>query len=446
MKKAIPLILIILMICPAAVMATESLTPGDFRYCDDLDGRILSNTIYQVQLPPEILQKCADGYNDLRLFGSANREVPYVIIENEYPDEVIETFLFQVVDYKDDRTSTVITMKLPEKYQPVSVIEIDTADRDFKKDLMLYGSHDMKKWDLLVKDAIYDFSSQVALRKTEIKFTKADYRYFRIKLIDARSDAKAGRSIQLKYNGLDFSTNNISAKRLHINKITGLTGAKTDRIRVYDEEEFTGFPVNLDKDRNTIITVEADLPFDKVYFDVSNPYYYRELSIYHSDSGKADSYILLTRSSIYSFPLSGISETRNYVAYTSIKHKYYKIVIENKNNPPLEIRNIIFRWIQKDLYFVSLKETATYSLCFGNSLIKKPDYDLSNFINQNNWFKQRYEKLTTGQIKTNAGFRQKIPEDKKKKIEKIILTAVVVSLVIGIGFWLYSLIRKADNP
>jgi len=429
-------------ICGAAV----SLTPNNFKYSIDMEGPIKSNSIYQVQLSSGILQKSAAGLNDIRVFDLNNNEIPYVIIENEYPDEVIETYSLEIVDYFEDKNFALITIKLPEKHQPISLIDLDIVNRDFKKNFILYGSSDMKNWDLLAEETIYDFSSQVDLRKTRIKFKKSGYRFYRIKLTDAGVKTGTDKSIKLKYEGLDFSVNNIKDKSLHINRIIGITASREDKIRVYDEKMFTDFSLNLNKDRDSVITIEADLPFDKMHFDISNAYYYREVELYFSETGKEDSYSLITRSPIYNFSLFGLNETKNYIENKQGKHKYYRIVVKNKNNPPLEVKSIRFEWLQKNLYFVALTDSGKYLLCFGNNIINRPDYDLSNFINQHNWFKQKHEKLKINQIKLNADFRQELSKDKKGQIEKIILTAIVIILVIGISFWLYKLIGKtADN-
>lgn len=441
MKKLLTIFLFLLF-CTVSAKASITLKPENFQYCSELEKTTKNNALFQVWMTSDILQKCSADCSDLRLFDQDNNEIPYVIIGNEHPDEIMESYTLEIVDYSDGSDSKVITMKMPDKYRPISLMNLDISDRNFKKSVTLYGSHDMGKWDLLGKGTIYDFSAQVALRKTEIKFNKTDYRYYRLKITSDDINAQPDKSIKLKYEGLDFSSSNLENIKLHINKITGITGSRKDNIRVYDEKSFTAFPVNLDKEKNTIIKLEAGLPFDKIYFDISNPYYHRKISIYGSDTGKEDSYRFLARSSIYSFPLSGINETKNYIAYPSVKHKYYKIIVENKNNPPLEITNIRFLWIQKNLYFVSLSKPSEYSLCFGNSTISRPNYDLARFINHNNWFSQNFAQLNTAQITLNSDFRERLPDDRKTRIEKIILTGIVIILVIGISFWLYRLMRK----
>lgn len=445
MKKILFFLFLLSDIATLSANPVTPLNPDDFQYCVAIEGPIKNNTLYQLRLTDDILKKSNAAYGDIRLFSQDKKEIPYGIIENEHPNEVIEIYPLEIIKYTDDKASGIIDLKLPEKYQPISLIDLDIADRDFKKDIILYGSRDGRIWDLLVKEAIYDFSSQVDLRKTEITFKKAGYRFYRIKLIDTQTAVDAGKAIKLKYESLDFSVNNIQNKKLRINKVVGKTGSKGDKIITYDEANFANFSITTDKDHNTVIILEAALPFDRIYFDISNPYYYRNLGLYYSDTGKDDSFRLLNRSSIYSFPLAGLMETKNYVAYTTVKHSYYKFVIENKNNPLLEIKNIRFQRVQKNLYFVALNGAEKYSLCFGNNVVNRPAYDLQSFISQDNWFRQKYETLSTTQVRQNVNYAPKLPIDKKAKLEKLILTAIVIAMVIGIGYWLYRLATKTNK-
>lgn len=446
MRKSVVFIaflLLSLMPLSTSDSATSLLTPRDFQYYVDLTGRIKRNTLYKVHLSANVLKKCAAGCSDMRLFGSDHNEVPYVIIENESPGEKHESYTLKITKYTDQIDSTVITMELPEKHRPISLVDLDIADRDFLKNAALYGSHDMKSWNKLVEDTLYDFSFQVDLRKTNIQFTKSSYRYYRIKLIDAQRVGNDHPSIRLKYEGLDFSVDNLKNKKLRIHKMVASTTSKTDRTVVYDNAVFTDFSMHLDEDRNTVIILDADLPADRISFDLSHPYYYRKVSIHTSDTGKEDSYQYFTQGSIYSFPLSGFTEARNDISYPTPKHRYYKFIIENKNNPPLDVRSIKFEWVQKNLYFVALSDSWKYALYFGNGTVYRPDYDLSNFIRQDNWFEQKHEILETVPVTQNADYIPTLSKDKRTQIEKIILTGIVILLVLGIGYWLYKLTGKA---
>lgn len=429
-----------------AAMAAPPSTLKDFQYCAEVAGPVRMDSLYQVHLTGAVLEKSGAGQEDVRLFSPSGKEVPFVLIENAPSAEAAETYPLEITGYSGGPSSAVITMRLPEKHRPISVISLDIPDIDFKKRAVLSGSGDGKAWQALAEDAIYDFSSQVDLRKTKVEFPATDFRYFRLRLIDAKPAGAGDTSIRLKYEGLDFSVNGGMNKELRIHEAQGGTAAPGEKTAVYDERAFAKPQATQDKDGNTVVLIKAGLPADRFSFQISNPYYYRLVSISASDTGKEDSYLPVARGAIYRFPLSaGQHEAKTALDVRMPKRGYCKIVIENRNSPPLEVKGVTVAWIRKDVYFIALGNEGRHSLCFGNPEAARPDYDLAHFVNSATLPRHPYERLNPGSIKENAEYEPPVPGGRRAKVETLVLKAVVVLLVIGIGFWLYALMRKAGE-
>jgi hypothetical protein len=446
MKKQILILFILAACCTPAMLFAAALTPADFQYCAGVEGTLKAETLYQIHLSGEIISKAGAGLQDLRIFDSSQRETPLVMIENVPPHETIETYPLEITGYNSDASSATVTMKLPQKHRPISVMDLMIADRDFKKRVALFGSSDGKTWQPVTEDSIYDFSSQVNVRKTKIEFAKTDYRYFRLKLTDFKPQAGAGPSIKLKYEGLDFSVNGVLQKKdLRIQSVEGSTQTPSEKKPVYDLKTFDKLAPTLDKDGNTVIILQADLPIDRLTFDIANPYYYRTVTVYGSGTGKEDSYRYLTSQVIYRFPLSSDQhEEKAYLEQRVPKQAYYKVVIMNKNNPPLELKGLTFSWVQQNLYFIALKNNERYSLCFGNPRVKRPDYDIANFVNQNTLSQNVYARVELASLRASGGPRPTL-RDRFAGMEKLVLKIVVILLVIGMGLWLYALMKKAPE-
>ena len=434
---------LLLSILPAAFGAP--LMTEDFQYSSDLKGLIKTHVLYQVVLSKDVLQKCFySNCNDIRLSDSNNNEVPYVIVTNYY-HESTDSYPFEITNYESGASSDIITMKLPEKHRPISVIKLNIPETDFNKRIILYGSPDSKKWILLAEDNIYDFSSQVNLQKTEIKFSKSDYRYYRIQLVEKKPSGDGQETLSLKYKDLTFNVDNIKSKKIRISGILGQTAAETSAPAAKDTAVFTDIEDSVDSDGNTVIVIEANLPFDRVYIDVSDLYFYRDAAIYYSDTAEKESWRLLANNVIYSFPLQDRNETKNHIDCSIHKQRFYKFVIKNKDNLPLSVSRIRFEWIRKSLYFIALNNNEKYTLLFGNPGLDSPHYDLPNFINQNNWFSHKYEALDLTHIKKNVNYKPFLPKDKQKRVEKIFLTVIIFIMVTGLSYWVYTLIRKTSQ-
>jgi len=419
--------------------------PENFRYSAAVHGPLNQAALYQIHLKEAVLDKCGLGCRDLCIFDAQNREIPYVVIENRNDGRRPEIYYLEVIGFDEQLSETRMTLKMPEKYQPVTQLLLDIQEKDFRKDIVLEGSTDAKSWTLLAQGQIYDFTSQVDLRKKHISFNASDFRYYRLTLRDDKKQSAGDEKIRLKYEGLDLSVSGMQARKLHISRVTGKTFSETETMAIYDEQSLTAFKLEQDKNRNTVISFESGLPFTRISFDLTNPYYHRRASLYSSETGRGNSYKLLQRESLYRFLLSDMIETKNVIASGISGHRFYRLIIENGTNPPLDIKGLRLGWVQKLLFFVALSDVPSYTAFLGNAAIDLPSYDLANSVNQANWQQFRPERVEIGDIKQNSEYKPGLQKDKKARREKMILIAIVCMLVIGIGFWLYALLRKSGN-
>ncbi len=440
------LILFLVFLCLAsASLADVPPGPAEFSFCSGIIGAPAPGSLYQVPLTEDILKASRPGLEDVRVFDAAKKEVPFVVIGNAPPHETIETYPLEITGYDREGAAAVVVMGLPEKHRPVGVIDLDLADRDFKKQVRLSRSVDGKTWTQLAEDSIFDFSSQVDVRRTRIEFPLTDARYFRLAIADAGRPQEGQTNIRLKYEGLDFSVNGVQQKELRIRAARASTGNPQERQPVYDQHVVPSVVARTDKDGNSVIVFRAGLPVERLSFNVANPYYSRTVQLYGSDTGAEDSFRLLTSQVIYRFPISSDRhEERNAIEPCATKHAYYKIVVLNRNDPPLEISGLTLSWVQQNLYFIALREGDRYSLCYGNSKVRRPDYDIVNFVSRNTLSRHVFARLELAPAEAGAGAAVTL-RDRLAGMEKPALRAIVVLLVIGMGLWLYALMKRTGK-
>ncbi len=437
------ILLILLFVAARPVRAGDVYANDNFRWSAIVKGPLRNTGLYQVHLNRAVLEKCSGTCRDLRLFDANNREIPYVIIENRNDGMRQEAYNLEVVSFEEKPAEARLTIKMPEKFRPIRQLVLDIAEKDFRRNILLEGSADAGLWTVLVQDQIYDFSSQVDLRKKHISFNEADFKYYRLTLKDEERQEAGEEKLRLTYQGLDFSAAGMQARKLQIIRVTGLTLSETETMAAYDEQYMTTLKSEQDRDGNTVISFETGLPFTRISFDLTNPYFYRRASLYSSETGMEKSYALLHQASLYRFLLSDILETKSSIESGASGHRFYRIVIENGSNPPLDIKGIRLAWIQKLLFFVALGDVRSYTAVFGNPAIEAPEYDLSNSVNQANWRRFEPEKKDISEIKENPDYRPGMQKDQKARHEKMLLTGIILLLVAGIGFWLYILLKRS---
>ena len=441
MNQKIFLWLGIILLVTGALAAQTPQKPENFKYMADFKGAIEKKEVYRFPLAIDILRKCLRPASEMRVFDGQGLEIPFVIIDNLIEPGFSEHFDLIITGYDDLAGYSLLTLKSPRTHTPIVQLSLSVPQRDFRKSVELSGSTDQKTWTVLAEDSIYDFSSQVDLRKTEISFTKSDYPFLRLKISDHLEKGQLPDSIQLKYENMEFRVDQAKTPKLRFDRITAKTAEKFEKKMVFDSIAFQSFPLGTGMNQNSEISLEAGLPFHSIEFAVSNDFFFRRVSIYGSDSNEKDSFRFLTTGTIYKFPLLGREESNNHIAY-GLPHdpqfRFYKIVIENKNNPPLVIGKITLSWIQKNLFFIGLNNSAPYRLFFGNPSATRPDYDISRFIRSDNWQQLDAQIIAAGPVTANAGFKPKISGEQKSKREKIILMAVVIGLVLLIGFYIFK--------
>lgn len=441
----------------------RNLNGNDFQYRAQVKGPIQKGEIYQAVLPGRILSKMSPDLSDLRLYGTNQKEIPgdqkeipwdqkeipgdrkeipYVIIDNIIPEIPGRSFALEVIRYQPGKDWITIHLKNPEPMQDINALTLEIPDRDFQKELTLEGSEDQKKWTHITRDTIYDFTSQIDLRKVRLDFSNCRYRFFRLKMLDTAKSAGTEQTIRVRVKGADVSINYPDAKKILIQRIEANTGNGREAVIHYDHQTVQPSKPLTTKDRKTIIDIRTGIRFERIDFEITNPLYYRQVHIYYSETGAEDSFILWADDVIYRTP----KQTHTFLLNQFPHYPYFRIEIENKDDVPLTIKEIRLTWVQKILCFYGVETAPAYTLYYGNPRVAAPDYDLKKLISQDNWVEvfakqSRANRIVLSKYTKNPSFRGNFLE-KHGKQEGIILTTVVILLVAGLGIWLYMLLRR----
>jgi len=422
-----------------------------FRYTAEFSEELERGKFYQATLPAEILQKSQPDQSDIRLFDSDNRVAPYVILSQDVMEKI---FNFEIVsaDKIDSPAAWEVIIKTPETNMSVGRILLTLQNRDFKQIVLVEGSQDQKGWEPVVTAVIFDFSSKIDLRKTDIDFpSRASYRYFRLTFQDENDSDESMDSmdahLSISERGLSFSFHSIPTKELRLDKVSGKTDRNKDEIKKFDQVDFTDIQALIHKenaeDKSDVIDLEAGVPADRIVFDISNSYFSRKVEVFGKNVGEED-YTRLNTQDIYRFHFGDIQTEKTALLLSSKKYDHYRIRIINQDNPPLNLNRISFRWFRRNIFFIPEK-SGPHRLFFGNSLVKKPNYELQQFINPDNWFKQSYLRATLPKSKTGANtlfLIEEVEASRQEKFEKYLMTGVIIFLVFILGIWIFWMLRK----
>jgi hypothetical protein len=125
-----------------------------------------------------------DGLSDLRLFDSAGRPVPYLLVHPAAAEPKWEAGTVLPVAATKKSSGFEVDFARP---QPIDAVRVEGLPAPFLKRLAVEGSGDRSRWTSLAAEAtLFDLPAE-RLRQLEVGFTAGEYRYIRVTWNDANT-------------------------------------------------------------------------------------------------------------------------------------------------------------------------------------------------------------------------------------------------------------------
>jgi len=442
-RRAIALGLLLAAAGWAAGQENRLLKPENFEYRATVPGPFTKAELYRVTLSPELLTRSSRQLTDIRLFDARGDEVPYAIVENRAVGS--DSFCdLAITGPGEGGESSTLILEVPEYCRSLDGITVDTPARNFRKKVSLAASSTDPpgEWTPVAEDLIYDFSAQVDLRKTTIRFPATSARLLKLSIGDLAESAAAANAMELRYDGLDFRVSGTEAQPFRIDGVRAVSSAQRREEAVYDGKKIEHPKLERDKDRNTVIRLDVKLPLERVVFEIANPFFYRRVNAFSGDTADALKQDHAGGATLYALPMAGRIDRQDTLKLNPMMRRHYRFVIVNGDNPPLDIRSLTLEWIQRELYFLAVSSEAAYTLYIGSDLGYSPSYDLDRMVYRGSDFTRKSRLLTPGPVEQNPTYVPTPTLLEREKTERMILTGIIVVLLAGMGFWLFRLLRK----
>jgi hypothetical protein len=180
--KSLLFVIVAALVLVVSVSAQTSLSL--WPYYVEVTPQRAGGQLYDLVVPLPVMDKARADLADLRLFDSANREVPYAIRVRRDLDErrEIPTRLFNY-GFAGPSTSEV-TVDLGETPGEHNEIEVETNGTNFRRQVVIEGSDTGREWRTLSNDGVlFSFSSQNNVAESEkVSYPTSRYRYLRVKV------------------------------------------------------------------------------------------------------------------------------------------------------------------------------------------------------------------------------------------------------------------------
>lgn len=370
----------------AAAAAALAATPGDFAATRDIRSTtIRAPQLVEVRIDTPLFAAARPGFPDLRLFDAAGTELPRAI-EPRYKTQSLTTRkataarATELRELPDNRIET--RLDLLKNQTAPDGLDIRTPLKDFIRTVRVSGSVDGQIWKTMVEDAeIFDYSRYMDIRRTEIPLPKNTCRHFSVEIGNA-SEERAQPLIRLvQENGKD--------QRRAFDLLQ--TPFRIDGISFWHEETtiekdkpvlrewpHSSFAATQDPQTKTteILIQASNVPLSRIQIETPARNFQRNVSIMASTMANGQkSWRSIGRGQFTRVDLPGYSRDDVSIDFPEARGEELRLVIQNADNPPLNITGIhpygpVYRllWLADPL--------TEYQLAFGNDQIEAPAYDL----------------------------------------------------------------------
>ena len=369
-------------------------------------NKVTNAGLHKIAINSNVKQYITNDLHDVRIYDSALKEVPYFYVKEPLIKSKSDFVAYKILSQKHHKVYaqeiTEIIVHNPDK-NTISNIAFNINNSDAYKYCAVEGSDDMKQWYSISEhqELSLIYSNVYTDTYKIIYFPKNNYTYFRLLVDDWYSQP-------LKINSAGF---------FKLSTIAGKLNEISFSKKIVEN--------NVNKTTAIHLSFLNKQQIDRIDFKIKNPrlfnrtafvYVIRERTLKHH---KIEKYQQL----VYEFKLNSAEPLL--IDLEPMNEKEIIIEIENKDNPPLEIESISCKQLESYL-ICDLTSNNNYTLKFGNTNLKLPEYDLSNFITS---MPQLLPEATIGLVK-------EIPKSVSKtgkKPKSFFETKTFLWLCLGIG-------------
>lgn len=344
--------LITLLLCSTISLAQI----GDYNAKREILG--VSEPWHSLELPPSVFNNLKENLADIRIYGITDTdtlEIPYLMrIAKE--ERTQKEIAFKLINVSNRHDTHYFTFEVPTQ-EILNDVELDFKNENFDWKATLEGSQDQIQWFTILEDhrMLSIKNSQTDYRYTHLNFPNAKYRYYRLSFQSKTLPELKTAKIFLQENTpAQYSMANI---------------AKLNTLLLKDKKQ-------------TILEIilEGRAPISFLSLDIQNSVdYYRTFQLqYVQDSVSTDKGWKYNYRTLYQGTLNSIE--KNEFKFNTVLVKKLKLIIEDHDNQPLEIKDVKVKGYIHNL-IARFSGRGDYYLVYGNPIAHVPMYDIAYTTN-----------------------------------------------------------------
>ena len=368
--------------CATSLLAAA---PADFAAVRDIrSAAIDAPRLVQVRLDGPLLAATRPGFPDLRLFDAAGRELPRLVeplrtTQERVVRHAVAARPSALKEIPGNRIEARLDLA-PDEPAPDG-LDIRTPLRDFIRTVRVSGSDDGQDWRLLAEAEIFDYSRYMDIRRTEIPLPGNSCRHFSIEISNAAEERARPLVRLVQANGQDQSRAfDLLQTPFRIDGISFWRDSTVldKKQPLLQEWPHSGLTISDDrKAKTTAIEIRTDhAPVTRLDLETADRNFRRAAAVQiPARANGAKIWRTVATGAFTRLDLPGLATNALALEFPEQRVPELRLVIENHDNPPLAIADIVPSGPVYRLLWLA-EPAAAYQLAYGNEALPVPSYDL----------------------------------------------------------------------
>ena len=414
--------------------------------------------IVEAILDSQIYFTARDGFPDLRVFDALGAEVPFLLEKataSRY-DTVRATCPSKVIslDEKDDG-GIEIHLRLDKEAKAAAGLTLWTSLKDFERRIVVQGSVDGGTWKPLVTDGlVFDYSRYMDVTSRELSLPENNCRQFKITVEDVTDEQQSsltkltrrisdGREIERT------ETTAVRSRPFRMNRIEfwsqrGVKHYQDDRKLEYPIVEFERTEDEKEKQTVIMLTTQRE-PLTSFTLETTSRNFSRQAIVeVPVERGVRTEWMEIGRATLSVIDIGAFNREHLKITFPERRHEQYRIVIDNQDNPPLEITNLKAEGnVYRMVFFAP--ETETCRVYYGSETAERPSYDTAAVLTRTKKDYLAAEVQLAAGI-ANTDFSEPPESAIRKLLGNPIFLGAAICVVVAVLTWiLLSAGRRIDQ-
>lgn len=338
-----------------------------------------------------LYENIASDYRDLRVLREREGEAiewPYLVERVSRgavnaPSSLLASEMVSFDENPDGSIETVVHLK---KDAGGAVrLRIETPLRDFEKSIDVYGSLNEANWEpLLEGELIFDRERFVNFRRTELKLPVNEFTSYKVVIANAtdeqRSSVREVTEVISDRGGESRQERQQVETRSFLINALSFFSAPVNLPAGRDENDYPvvliSNRVNEDEKRTEVVVEAGRVPLRSLTVATGDANFRRDVRV-EVPAGE-DQWRTIKRGVIHRYRVGDVDEENLTVRFDEARSDRYRLIIENRDSPPLQVVGISGTGEVYEVRFLA-QPGDRFSLFYGSDSteVEAPQYDVA---------------------------------------------------------------------